>query len=964
MTTELWYRLDRIPDLTLNRYASLEAGSVASVMKKHIAFLRQLNRKGIMSGLSFHLFYLYLHPEDREKDRPGRRLQIFLLIRGETAATGNVLALMRASPLADFFDFQTRTEGGAPPSLDNTLREQGLAPLKFQACSILTKAETLLPSGGGREELYYILREWEMNEDGRLYNLCTMMEALDHTALYRVDLYPVERAESLRETLSRPMEALRSRQDRRMADAGRDYAGRDVLDQYESLLEKYDASPHFIANIMVFSAAAEDAVSILDAAGAESLLKGKYSVSVFHGDFAPMSFLREPPAPLEDRRNGMVLRRGQPGLTVCRRETEHLKLRDLTALFSLEEIAPFFRLPALYDGERIQIPKETAPPAVDPRDALYLGKDENGYDVFFPLELLPKHAFVSGVPGSGKTNTMHHLTSSLRKREKPIPFLVFEPAKKEYRALCNDPEMEGVYLFSPNADMSFPLHINPFEIPSGTLVSDHIKLLSEVFQGAFPLEPPMPYLLETAIEAVYRTLGWLPEHLCTGREQENGRKKPLPTMSMLYRRMEEELKTTNYDADVRGNVESALKVRIGSLLRREMGDVFDVPESTFSPEKWLENSAVIELESMGRGAANFLTLLLCSLIRETLRNAPRCDGPVRHVIFIEEAHNLIGPESEERTGKDADPKQAATAFIVNMLAEVRALKESIIIADQLPSVMAPAVLKNTGLKLGLRITAEDDRSLLGGTMAATPLQLEKMATFEKGGALIFYEGLSRPFSIQIKEWWGELEDRREKAQLTESRGDAELRQTLAKDPCYLAENRRSVQIFGKKYIGRLEELRKAAKPQQTWYVRILEEQAKLNRLSERLMAFESGAAACSEKEKQRQYDQYCRLDSAWKADRKLASESLERETAHLVERAAEASFSLERMKRGRWARFPLPEKDRRDMDRLTLEFAKLGLGLHRTAVQTLGATQTLKGVEAAVHALGALRERLEPAQAE
>ena len=52
------------------------------------------------------------------------------------------------------------------------------------------------------------------------------------------------------------------------------------------------------------------------------------------------------------------------------------------------------------------------------------------------------------------------------------------------------------------------------------------------------------------------------------------------------------------------------------------------------------------------------------------------------------------------------------------------------------------------------------------------------------------------------------------------------------------------------------------------------------------------------------------------------------------------------------------------MDRLTLEFAKLGLGLHRTAVQTLGATQTLKGVEAAVHALGALRERLEPAQAE
>ncbi|EKC62797.1 hypothetical protein LEA_11657, partial [human gut metagenome] len=43
-----------------------------------------------------------------------------------------------------------------------------------------------------------------------------------------------------------------------------------------------------------------------------------------------------------------------------------------------------------------------------------------------------------------------------------------------------------------------------------------------------------------------------------------------------------------------------------------------------------------------------------------------------------------------------------------MLAEVRALGEGIVIADQLPTAMAPEVLKNTGLKLGHRITAQDD----------------------------------------------------------------------------------------------------------------------------------------------------------------------------------------------------------------------------------------------------------------
>ena len=55
---ELWYRLTQLPDLTLNRYASLEGSGVNGVIEKHIAFLRQLNRKGIVSGLSYHLFFL------------------------------------------------------------------------------------------------------------------------------------------------------------------------------------------------------------------------------------------------------------------------------------------------------------------------------------------------------------------------------------------------------------------------------------------------------------------------------------------------------------------------------------------------------------------------------------------------------------------------------------------------------------------------------------------------------------------------------------------------------------------------------------------------------------------------------------------------------------------------------------------------------------------------------------------
>ena len=378
-----------------------------------------------------------------------------------------------------------------------------------------------------------------------------------------------------------------------------------------------------------------------------------------------------------------------------------------------------------------------------------MGTDDNGYDVYFPLKNLAKHAFIAGVPGSGKTNTMHHLTSTLWKKHR-IPFLVLEPAKQEYRALVNQKGMEGVYVFSPNADMSFPLHINPFEFPKGLMLAEHIRRLCSVFEGAFPLDNPMPFLLDQAIEAVYRDLGWTPETIYTDETT-----LKFPTMSMLYKRLEDELKTTTYSEEIRGNLESALKVRIGSLLRREMGDVFDVPNSTIPPEKWLTIPAVIELESMGTGPANFLTLMLCALIREALKVNPHHDKDyARHVIFIEEAHNLIGPEAEETSGADANPKQAATAFVVKMLAEVRALKEGIVIADQLPTVMAQEVIKNTSLKIGLRITSADDRGLLGSTMAANSLQLEEMATFNVGRSLISYEGLMRPFTMQTHEWCG------------------------------------------------------------------------------------------------------------------------------------------------------------------------------------------------------------------
>lgn len=757
MAQELCYLLEELPDLTLDQYASLEGGGVEAVLEKHVAFLRQWNRKGVLTGVSLHLFYYYI--AEREA---GARLSVLLLVRGDEAPLKNVPEMIASSPLSPYFRFiDTLIIDGKrePLTIGGFEKACGIAGQTFPHMSALSKKEAFIrPSYGlgGDEQKYYTIPEWEMQEGGRLFAMCALMGGLNRTLLYRVDLYPVERGGRLRDALYKPIGVLRERQGISAQRTERDYEAETVLRAYTSMLERFDASPHFLVNLFVFGPERGDTEIVLDAAGAESLKKGNYTVSGFDGAFHARSFLDEPlDPPLYDKRTGVRIKSGARGLVVASADPlgdggAPDTLCELPTLFTLEELAPFFRFPALYDGETLQLPKETAPKPAPRETSLHLGWDDNGYPVFFPLKNLSKHAFLAGVPGSGKTNAMLHIASTLYKREPPIPFLILEPAKREYRALANQPGMEGLYLFSPNADMRFPLHINPFEFPKGLLLAEHISRLVAVFEGAFPLDNPMPFLLDTAIEAVYRALGWTPETVYTDKTR-----LPFPSMSMLYARLEEELKTTKYSDEIRGNLESALKVRIGSLIRREMGDVFDVPYSTIAPEEWLKIPAVIELESMGAGPANFLTLMICTLIRESLKVDPAHSGDAaRHMLFIEEAHNLIGPDAEEVSGNEANPKQAATAFIVKMLAEVRALGEGIVIADQLPTVMAAEVIKNTGLKIGLRITSGDDRALLGSTMAASGMQIEEMATYRVGEALVSYEGLMRPFKVRVKAWRG------------------------------------------------------------------------------------------------------------------------------------------------------------------------------------------------------------------
>jgi hypothetical protein len=67
-------------------------------------------------------------------------------------------------------------------------------------------------------------------------------------------------------------------------------------------------------------------------------------------------------------------------------------------------------------------------------------------------------------------------------------------------------------------------------------------------------------------------------------------------------------------------------------------------------------------------------------------------------------------------------------MFADLLAEVRAYGEGLVIAEQIPAKLILDVIKNTAVKVVHRLPAADDREAVGATMNLTPDQSAYLVT--------------------------------------------------------------------------------------------------------------------------------------------------------------------------------------------------------------------------------------------
>ena len=116
------------------------------------------------------------------------------------------------------------------------------------------------------------------------------------------------------------------------------------------------------------------------------------------------------------------------------------------------------------------------------------------------------HCFITGSTGSGKSNTVYTLLEGLSQLDNPVPFLVIEPAKGEYRKHFGG--FPGVKVFCTNASHGQLLKINPFRFPEEIHILEHLDRLVEIFNACWEMYAAMPAILKDAIERAYISRGW------------------------------------------------------------------------------------------------------------------------------------------------------------------------------------------------------------------------------------------------------------------------------------------------------------------------------------------------------------------------------------------------------------------------------------------------------------------------
>ncbi len=437
----------------------------------------------------------------------------------------------------------------------------------------------------------------------------------------------------------------------------------------------------------------------------------------------------------------------------------HKNLARLRHIASARAVATAARFPVNVRGgipgfRTHQIPPDVIPgPESRKMDRpVILGELRSGGVARIPANDFTRHTVIPGFTGTGKTVSTVNILHQLHNYQ--VPFLVIEPAKREYRCLlglCDYQTGQGsaapaLRIYTPGNELVAPLRLNPFQLMPGVSLEAHINNLLACFKAALPPLPFLPSILAESIELIYEKYGWALNNV--GPKLGSADPRLFPKMQDLYDAIPQVVEARGYDGEVKWNVLAATKGRLQTLLMGSLGLFFSV-RNIDTIHELFEFSTIIELNDLHHDDKSLVMMFILTFLREYRERHP--SSSLAHVTVIEEAHNVLGQvESSGQTeGSGSDVRAQAVEAFCNLLAEIRSCGEGLIICDQSPNKLTRDALRNTNLQITHQLRDFDDRDAMARTMIMDDEQRDFLGKLHTGHAAVFFTGLQKSTFIRV-----------------------------------------------------------------------------------------------------------------------------------------------------------------------------------------------------------------------
>ena len=330
-----------------------------------------------------------------------------------------------------------------------------------------------------------------------------------------------------------------------------------------------------------------------------------------------------------------------------------------------------------------------------------------------------RHILITGMTGTGKTNTTLQIISQLN--NKGVPFLVFD-WQREYKKLRKLSQFNQIKVLTIGKESNF--RFNPLCPPLGTDVYEWITKLVDVINHAYLGGHGTEYILRDTLVKAY-------EHV--NKSEKMGE---YPTFNLVR-----QFQKKNFH---KGRMEwwgqTATRILESLTYKGGLGPVLNYQQKT-SLKTLLRENVVVELDRLSHNDKIFFTEALLLWIYE-FRKLQGETAELRHALVVEEAHNILSQAKEKRMGGET--------IMETTLRMIRKFGQSVIAIDQEPSKLSESIKANTNTKITFTLGNGKDIREIAKSMELDRNAEKWLDQLGVGQAIIKVKGrIDRPILVKF-----------------------------------------------------------------------------------------------------------------------------------------------------------------------------------------------------------------------